>query len=98
MNDERAQGTRQSHEAKLAIVHHLHGCWPNPSTVTPRFVAAGMSARAFIEAAVALQDEGLIMYEILLIGAGPEPILRDALLTRKGQLCATQRPMTKLPL
>ena len=98
MNDERAQGTRQSHEAKLAIVHYLRECWPNPSTVTPRFVATGMAARAFVEAAVALQDEGVIMYEILLIGAGPEPILRDALLTRKGQFSIEQRRMAKLPL
>ncbi len=25
------------------------------------------------------------MYEVLLVGAGPEPILREAMLTRKGQ-------------
>lgn len=72
-------------EAKLAIVRHLRECWPYGVTLTPSSLSPALSARTFVEAAQALQDHGLIMYEVLLIGAGPEPILRGAMLTRKGQ-------------
>lgn len=73
-------------EAKLAIIEYLRGCWPNSETVTPHFVSPTVSSAAFVEAAQRLQDQGLIMYEVLLVGAGPEPMLREALLTRRGQL------------
>lgn len=53
--------------------------------MTPRSFSPEVSARAFVEAAQVLQDEGLIMYEILLVGTGPEPVLREAAVTRKGQ-------------
>lgn len=72
-------------EAKLAIVRYLRECWPHSDTVTPSSLSPPLSARPFVEAAQTLQDQGLIMYEVLLIGAGPEPILHGAMLTRKGQ-------------
>lgn len=72
-------------EAKRAIIRYLRGCWPHSDTITPRFISPALSSGAFVEAAQGLQDQGLIMYEMLLIGAGPEPLLREASLTRKGQ-------------
>ncbi len=39
----------------------------------------------FVRIAIALQDEGLLMYEALLVGVGSEPQLRDVVLTMKGR-------------
>lgn len=88
MDYERGQRSLRLLEAKLAIVRYLRRCWPNSETITPRLVAANLPHERFVEAAQSLQDDGLVMYEVLLIGTGPEPELRDALLTRKGQLWA----------
>ena len=72
--------------ARKAIVEQLRREWPYPLTITPQNIAERVSDRVFIEAAKGLQEEGLIMYEALLIGAGPAPQLLDAALTRRGQL------------
>lgn len=72
-------------EAKRAIVRRLRESWPDSETLTPSCVSPALPSRTFVEAAQALQDQGLIMYEVLLVGAGAEPMLRGAMLTRKGQ-------------
>lgn len=72
--------------AKRAIVEQLRREWPNPTTVTPQTLAGRVADRVFVMAASQLQEDGLIMYEALLIGAGPVPQLVDAALTRRGQL------------
>ncbi len=71
--------------ARRAIIAHLQREWPFPVTMTCQTLAVSIPERAFIEAAARLQEEGLIMYEALLIGAGPAPQLIDAALTRRGQ-------------
>lgn len=78
-------------EAKLAIVRYLRECWPHSHTMTPRHVSASLSHRTFVQAAQELQDQGLIMYEMLLVGAGPEPMLLGAILTRKGQVWGAEQ-------
>lgn len=72
--------------ARTAIVEQLRREWPYPLTVTPQTLPERVPDRAFIEAAAGLQEDGLIMYEALLIGASPVPQLIDAALTRRGQL------------
>jgi hypothetical protein len=72
--------------ARSAIIEQLRREWPYPLTITPQTLPARVPDRVFIEAAARLQEDGLIMYEALLIGAGPSPQLIDAALTRRGQL------------
>ena len=72
--------------ARRAIVEQLRREWPYPASVTPQTLPERVPDRVFVEAAARLQEEGLIMYEALLIGAGPVPQLIDAALTRRGQL------------
>lgn len=71
--------------ARRAIIAHLRREWPFPVTLTSETLAGSIPERAFVEAAARLQEEGLIMYEALLLGAGPVPQLIDAALTRRGQ-------------
>ncbi len=71
---------------RRAIVEQLRREWPFPLTVTPQTLPERVPDRVFVEAAARLQEDGLIMYEALLIGAGPVPQLIDAALTRRGQL------------
>ncbi len=71
--------------ARRAIIDHLRREWPFPVTLTNETLATQVPERVFVEAAARLQEEGLIMYEALLIGAGPAPQLIDAVLTRRGQ-------------
>ena len=72
--------------ARRAIVEQLRREWPYPYTITPQTLPERVPDRVFVEAAARLQEDGLIMYEALLIGAGPVPQLIDAALTRRGQL------------
>ena len=72
--------------ARRAIVEQLRREWPYPLTVTPQTLAERVADRVFVEAAARLQEDGLIMYEALLLGAGPVPQLIEATLTRRGQL------------
>ncbi|WP_347303428.1 hypothetical protein V5740_02040 [Croceibacterium sp. TMG7-5b_MA50] len=74
--------------ARAAILQHLRRDWPDSTDVVARDLGAALDTDAFIGAAVALQDEGLIMYEALLVGTGPSPLLVSAVLTRKGQEAA----------
>jgi len=76
--------------ARRAIVEQLRREWPYPLTVTPQTLTERVPDRVFIDAAKGLQEEGLIMYEALLIGAGPAPQLLDAALTRRGQLLESE--------
>lgn len=84
------QGGTEQHDAiasaRRAIVEQLRREWPYPLTVTPQTLPERVPDRVFVEAAARLQEDGLIMYEALLIGAGPVPQLIDAALTRRGQL------------
>jgi hypothetical protein len=78
MVESRAGGARD------AILQRLRRDWPDSADIFARELD-GIGTDAFIGAAVALQDEGLIMYEALLVGTGPSPLLVSAVLTRKGQ-------------
>ncbi|MFT3967078.1 MAG: hypothetical protein QM690_14455 [Sphingobium sp.] len=69
-----------------AIVVFLQGCWPDPVNMTPCNLTPSPTDRLFLEAALALQDDGAIMYEAMLVGVETRPCLRDTILTRKGQL------------
>lgn len=60
--------------------------WPEPIDLTPSKTGLAERHRDFVQAAVALQDTGLIMYEALLVGTGPEPCARNACLTTKGRV------------
>lgn len=82
---------RRLREARRAIARRLALCWPHCEHVRPSVLHPAPSDRAFIHAATSLQDEGLIMFDALLIGAGAEPEIRDALLTRKGQFWAVDQ-------
>lgn len=74
-----------SEAARQAILGHLRREWPDSVDLTARNLAPGISDGDFLTACVALQDDGLIMYEALLVGTGPAPMLVAAVLTRKGQ-------------
>jgi len=71
--------------ARQAILRHLRREWPDSVDLTARTLTPGISDGEFLAACVGLQDEGLIMYEALLVGTGPSPMLVAAVLTRKGQ-------------
>jgi len=71
--------------ARQAILRHLRREWPDSVDLTARNLLPGISESDFLAACVALQDDGLIMYEALLVGTGPSPMLVAAVLTRKGQ-------------
>ena len=72
--------------ARRAIIDQLRREYPYPLTVTPLTLPERAADSIFVEAAATLQEEGLIMYEALLIGAGPVPQLLEAALTRRGQM------------
>ena len=86
MNENASSQSDAVASARRAIVEQLRREWPDPQTVTPQTLPQRIPDRVFIEAAARLQEDGLIMYEALLIGAGPAPQLIDAALTRRGQL------------
>jgi len=86
MNEDGRSQTDAVERARRSIVDQLRREWPYPLTVTPETLGERVPHRAFVEAAARLQEDGLIMYEALLIGAGPVPQLIDAALTRRGQL------------
>ena len=77
---------------KRAIIDQLRREYPYPLTVTPLTLAERAADSAFVEAAASLQEDGLIMYEALLIGAGPVPQLLEAALTRRGQMTQSEAP------
>jgi hypothetical protein len=81
-SDERPGGVTA---AQRAILRHLRREWPDSVDLTARNLLPGISDADFLAACVALQDDGLIMYEALLVGTGPSPMLVAAVLTRKGQ-------------
>jgi len=74
--------------ARNAILHHLRRDWPDSVDLSSRSLSSLVDTDDFLAAAVALQDDGLIMYEALLVGTGPAPLLLAAVLTRKGQEAA----------
>jgi hypothetical protein len=74
--------------ARNAILQHLRRDWPDSVDLSARALGTGIATDDFLAAAVALQDDGLIMYEALLVGTGPAPLLMAAVLTRKGQEAA----------
>jgi len=74
--------------ARQAILTRLRRDWPESVDLEARHMAPLLSEAEFLDACVALQDEGLIMYEALLVGAGPSPMLIAAVLTHKGQAAA----------
>ncbi|KHL26678.1 hypothetical protein PK98_02620 [Croceibacterium mercuriale] len=70
------------------MLQHLRRDWPDSVDLSARTLGNGITTDDFLAAAVALQDDGLIMYEALLVGTGPAPLLMAAVLTRKGQEAA----------
>jgi len=74
--------------ARTAILQHLRRDWPDSVDLNARTLGTAIGTDDFLAAAVALQDDGLIMYEALLVGTGPTPLLLAAVLTRKGQEAA----------
>lgn len=78
--------------ARRAIIERLRREWPYPLSITPLTLLERVPDHIFVEAAAALQEDGLIMYEALLVGAGPLPRLVDAALTRRGQLWEDEEP------
>jgi len=74
--------------ARQAILRHLRREWPDSVDLAARNLAPGIADADFLSACIALQDDGLIMYEALLVGTGPSPTLVAAVLTRKGQAAA----------
>lgn len=74
--------------AMAGVVEFLLERWPDTANVSPADLPGTISDSLFLEAALALQDEGSIMYEALLVGTTDHPALRSAILTRKGQLQA----------
>jgi hypothetical protein len=75
-----------SRELVLSLAAPLLKGWPEPFDLTPS--GAGLAERHgdFMQVAVALQDSGWIMYEALLVGAGPEPRAVNACMTAKGRV------------
>jgi len=79
------QGQGSAAAARAAILRHLHREWPDSTDLTARALSPRLGTADFLAAATSLQDDGLIMYEALLLGTGPSPLLVAAVLTRKGQ-------------
>jgi len=77
--------------ARQALLDYLRREWPGSVDVAARVAAPGASAADFLEACTTLQNDGLIMYEALLLGLGPSPKLLTAALTRKGLEAALKR-------
>lgn len=75
--------------ARQAILARLRRDWPESVDLEARQFAPAISEAEFLAASVALQDAGLIMYEALLVGAGPSPMLISAVLTHRGQEAAS---------
>lgn len=74
--------------ARRSILRHLRREFPESLDLAARSLVPAVSDGDFLAACIALQDEGLIMYEALLVGTGPSPMLIAAGLTRKGQAAA----------
>lgn len=84
LDRDRGEEASAMRDARLSIMGFLRRSWPDCDSLVPRLLEPRPSNVIFVRAATSLQDDGLIMYEALLIGAGPEPQIRDALLTRRG--------------
>lgn len=80
---------RDLRDAMAGVVGFLLERWPDAADVAPSDLPGDVSDELFLEAALALQDEGSIMYEAMLVGTRARPALRSAILTRKGQLQAS---------
>lgn len=81
---------RGAPEARQAILARLRREWPDSLDLTARSLVPPVPDSDFLAACVALQDEGMIMYEALLVGTGPSPMLVAAVLTRKGQAASLE--------
>lgn len=86
MEQDKLSRSQTIDRAKRAILDQLRREYPYPLTLTPLTLAERAADSIFVEAAATLQEEGLIMYEALLIGSGPVPQLLEAALTRRGQM------------
>ncbi|MXO66289.1 hypothetical protein [Altericroceibacterium endophyticum] len=71
---------------RRAFIRYLQGIWPNSADVSPADLSVEVSDKQFLATAVDLQDAGLIMYEAIVFGAQPFPVVNQVMLTRKGQL------------
>jgi hypothetical protein len=76
------------HAAREAILCSLNEAWPDSVDLSARFLSIRASTADFLAASVELRDEGLIMYEALIVGTERSPKLIAAALTRKGQQAA----------
>lgn len=72
----------------VAIIGALHRAWPQPLDLAPTGLDPPFAGedRLFVEAIHNLVSEGLVALDALLVGAGPEPVARQAVLTRKGAI------------
>lgn len=86
MSEKKTLPDRDLRAVKAAIVFFLHDHWPNAAHLMAGDLDPSPSDSQFLESALALQDEGVIMYEAMLVGAGSRPCLRYAILTHKGML------------
>ena len=91
-HDEPSRRDETIGRVKRAILDQLRHEFPYPVTVTPLTWAERAADSAFVAAAASLQEDGLIMYEALLIGSGPVPQLLEAALTRRGQMAPSGAP------
>lgn len=88
VNDEQRTGAEI---ARDALLDHLLREWPSSVDVDAMLVTPEATATDFFEACTTLQNDGLIMYEALLLGVSSSPKLLAAALTRKGQEVFSRR-------
>lgn len=85
-------------EVMIAIIDVLRRSWPEPVDLAPSLTGLDEIPSlhvAFVEAVHLLIDDGMVMADALLVGAGPEPIALAAVLTRRGAavLYGVTRPL-----
>lgn len=81
--------------ARESILYHLKSDWPDSVDIELSVAVPSASVASFLEACTTLQNDGLIMYEALLLGVGPSPKLLAAALTRKGQQAVSGRSIRR---
>lgn len=72
-------------ERLLTLVRKLEDNWPHPCELRPSEDDRADGHRSFLLIITWMQDAGWLMFEALLIGAGGEPRVIDAVLTARGR-------------
>lgn len=81
-----AGSSEPDNNAQTALLRLLAGCWPEARDVSPDDLPLTVDDRAFLAAALVLRDGGFVLYEAMLVGTGPRPVLDQAMLTHKGMM------------